>query len=433
MKNKTLNIIIGLVIIGLIACNSNKANTIKQKEVQFSPLKERNSELAKLPDWETVKSKATEFFNNIKNDSLDTKSKLLLAQLYMQEARITGEHPYYYPATLTILEDVIKHNPENFEAYAFKASVLLSLHHFKEALEVGTKAAGINRNNGFICGVLCDANVELGRYEEAVKMSDLMQSLRPGLESYSRASYLREIYGDNVGAIEAMKLAFQAGLAGSEEASWAGNTLSHLHKNTGDLKKAEEISQIIIEQRPGYAFSLSTLGQIEIDKGHYDKAIARFDEAIKVMPEVAFFENKAIALNRMGETAKSQDIYQKCIKMLTTDAESGHYVDMELAKIYLEIGDNFNAMKFAITEFERRPENIDVNHTMARVYFAMGDFVTAKKHIDIAMRMGTKNAELLAHAGQIEKELGNAKVAAELMNKSKKINPFLYNPQLKKS
>ncbi|MFM9945878.1 MAG: tetratricopeptide repeat protein [Bacteroidia bacterium] len=420
-------------MIGAIACTSNKANTIKQGKAQFAPLKERNTELAKLPDWELVKSKATEFFSNIKNDSLDLKSKLLLAQLYMQEARITGEHPYYYPATLTILDDVIKHDNENFEAHAFKASVLLSLHHFKEALEVGTKAASINGNNGFIYGVLCDANVELGNYEEAVKMSDRMQSLRPGLESYSRASYLREIYGDNTGAIEAMKMAFQAGLAGSEEASWAGNTLSHLYENTGDLKNAEEVSLIILQQRPSYAFATDALGRIEMAKGNYDKAIVKFDEAIKVMPEVSFYENKAEALKLKGDLAKANEIYKTCITMLSEDSESGHYVDMELAKIYLELGDIENAMKYAKTEYNRRPNNIDANHCMAWVYYTKGNFAEAKKYMDKAMRMGTKNAELLAQAGQIEMAAGNSKLAAELMAKSKKINPNMPNTPLKKS
>ena len=433
MKNKTLTLITFLLIIGTVACTNNQANTLKQTEAQFAPLKERNSELAKLPDWETVKSKATEFFSNIKKDSLDIKSKLLLAQLYMQEARITGEHPYYYPATLIILDDVIKHDPENFEAYAFKASVLLSLHHFKEALDIGMKAVKLNSYNGFIYGVLCDANVELGNYEEAVKMSDKMQSLRPGLESYSRASYLREIYGDNAGAIDAMKMAYQAGLPSSEESSWAGNTLTNLYINTGDLKNAENISENILQQRPSYAFATAALGRIEMAKGNYDNAIVKFDEAIKVMPEVSFYENKAEAYKAKGDIAKANEIYNTCLAMLSEDAESGHYVDMELAKIYLELSDNENALKFARIEYERRPLNIDAGHTLAWVYYKKGNFEEAKKLLKICLRMGTQNAELLEHAGAIEMAIGDTKTANEYFAKSKKINPKLPNTFTNKS
>lgn len=50
-------------------------------------------------------------------------------------------------------------------------------------------------------------------------------SIRPDLRSYSRISYLREIYGDLDGAIEAMKLAVTAGYPGYEQTAWARLTL----------------------------------------------------------------------------------------------------------------------------------------------------------------------------------------------------------------
>jgi tetratricopeptide (TPR) repeat protein len=425
MKNKTLNLIAIFIMMSIIACTSNKANTIKQTRLSFAPLKERNAELAKLPDWALVKSKSSEFFNNIYIDSTDIKSKLLLAQLYMQEARITGEHPYYYPAAMAILDHVIRQDNQNFEAHAFKASVLLSLHHFKEALEIGTKAANINSQNGFIYGILCDANVELGNYEEAVKMSDKMQAIRPGLESYSRASYLREIYGDNIGAIEAMKMAFQAGLTGSEEAAWAGNTLSQLLENKGDLKSAEDLTLLILQQRPGYPFAINALGQIELSKGNFEKAIAKFDEAIKIIPEVSFYENKAKALKLKGEIPKANEIYKACIAMLTEDAKSGHYVDMEMAHIYMELGNYKRAKHFAETEYKRRPLNIDVNHCMALVYTKIGDYEQAKKYMNVAMRMGTNKADLWMDAALIEKALGNSKRSNECLIKARKANPSI--------
>ena len=51
-------------------------------------------------------------------------------------------------------------------------------------------------------------------------MADKMVSIRPDLRSYSRISYLREIHGDMPGAIEAMKMAIQAGYPGYEDRAW---------------------------------------------------------------------------------------------------------------------------------------------------------------------------------------------------------------------
>jgi hypothetical protein len=44
-----------------------------------------------------------------------------------------------------------------------------------------------------------------------------MMAIRPDLRSYSRVSYLREIFGDIPGAREAMLMAIQAGYPGQEE------------------------------------------------------------------------------------------------------------------------------------------------------------------------------------------------------------------------
>jgi len=426
MKNQIKKIFILALFAALVACNSQKTKeTSSATAPGYPPLKERTGVLSQSSDWIIVKNKAAELFMSIEADSADTKSRLLLAQLYMQEARITGEHPYYYPATLTILNDVLRNEPENFEALAFKSSVQLSLHHFKEALETGKRAMTINANNGFIYGVLCDANVELGNYEEAVKMSDRMQSVRPGLESYSRASYLREIYGDNNGAKVAMKMAYEAGLPGSEESSWAGNALAHLYINTGDLKNAEDLSNAILLQRPSYAFATDALGSIELARGNYDKAIALFDNAIKVMPEFSFYENKAKAYESKGEFDKAKEIYNTVLTMLKEDAAAGHYAEMDMAMVYLKLKDLTNALKYAKIEYERRPDNIDVNNTMAWVHYHMGNYTDAKMHMDKALRMGTQNAELLYRASVIEMAAGNRKAAVDYSSASKKINPFL--------
>jgi tetratricopeptide (TPR) repeat protein len=430
MKNNITIMISLLLLLTMFSCDNkvntlNTANSQSNVKVDFDPLKERNPQLAQAADWADIKSKATELKRKIDLDPKDSKSKLLLAQLYMKEARITGEHPYYYPATLKILDNILQTDSVQFEAMAFKASVLLSLHHFQEALEVGNKAKAINGNNGFIYGVLCDANVELGNYEEAVKMSDKMQSVRPGLESYSRASYLREIHGNNQAAIEALKMAFQAALPGTEEASWVGNTLGQLLLKTGDLQHAEEISNIVLEQRPSYAFSTNTLGEIAMAKKNYKEAIKLFDEAIQRMPEVSFYENKAEALENSGDTEGAKKIYQEVITMMEQDAKSGHYVDMEQAMVYLRMGNNEAALKRAQIEYDRRPMNIDVNHTLAWVLFKSGKTSEAKKYMDVAMRTGKQNALLLNRAAQIEKALGNNAKSAELSSKSKKINTFM--------
>lgn len=204
--------------------------------MEIPPLYERHGELSNAVEWPKTKEKVDELKKKIKENPSDIKSRLQIVVIYLAEARITGEHPYYYPAVLKVLDGVLSMDPKNFEALTFKSSVKMSQHQFSEARDLANKARQINPSNAYVYGVLVDANVELGNYKEAVIMSDKMQELKPSLESYSRASYLREIYGNYAGSIAAMQLAVQAGLPGSEPECWSKNTLGHLYETTGQLK-----------------------------------------------------------------------------------------------------------------------------------------------------------------------------------------------------
>ena len=216
----------------LFSCSNTKKTESGSEQtttnLEIPALFDRKGELAKAVEWDKTKTKIAELNKKLEKNSSDIKVRLQIATIYLSEARITGEHPYYYPAVLKILDGILYLDPNNFEATTYKASVKMSQHQFAEAKVLAEKAQKINPANAYVYGVLVDANVELGNYEEAVKMSDKMQQLKPSLESYSRASYLREIYGDFKGSIEAMKLAVQAGMPGSEPFCWSKNTLGQL-------------------------------------------------------------------------------------------------------------------------------------------------------------------------------------------------------------
>lgn len=392
---------------GIQSCGSKaKAeNNIPEKKVislEIPPLKERSGELANADEWSKTKEKVNELLEKIAKKSDDINSRLKIATIYLAEARITGEHPYYYPAILQILEGVLSLDPQNFEALTFKASVLMSQHRFKDALMVAESAKSINPNNAYIYGVLVDANVELGNYEEAVKMSDIMQGLKPSLESYSRASYLREIYGDYPGAIDAMILAVQAGLPGSEPYCWSKKVLGYLYEQTGKYDKAEKIYKEIILERPSYAFALEGLARVEKNKKNYEAALKYLDDAAAIMPEFSFHEEMADIYSLQGDAEKSKNKYLEVIEMLKEDAASGHIVYLDLSKIYIKTNMIDSAFVYAQKEYDMRPNNIDVNRNMAEIYLMKGDITKAKEHLAVANRTGCKNPELVSLTQKIE-------------------------------
>jgi tetratricopeptide (TPR) repeat protein len=387
----------------ITSCNSSegklKAYISEQNPMDIPELLERKGELASASEWTKTKEKTAELKSKLTAKPEDVKTRLQLATIFITEQRITGEHHYYYPAIEKILNGILSIDPKNFEANVYKASLRMSQHQFADAKKIAEEAKSINPDNAYVYGILVDANVELGNYEEAVAMSDKMQALKPSLESYSRASYLREIYGDYDGAISAMKLAVQAGLPGSEPQSWSLNVLGDLYYNIGKLEEAEKTFQENLFIRPSYAPSMAGLAKVLTKKKDYNRVLALLDSAIAIMPQSSFEEQKADVYAAMGDTKKAMDKYAEVQKILITDANSNHHsVSLELARSFIKTNQWDSAKKYAVMEYTIRPKNIDVNNELAWIAYSQNDFVKAKEYLKTALSTGSKNPELLQRA-----------------------------------
>src|SRR4030095_10175227 len=289
----------------------------------YYELKNRKGPSAQSPEWRNTLKMATDLSNKIRLNPRDNKSRLALSALFIQEARITGDHVYYDMAAMKYVDDVLKNDPDNFEALIYQALLFLSQHHFADGLVTATHAQKINPYNAFVYRMLVDANVELGNYQAAVENSDRMVSIRPDIRSYSRISYLREIHGDYPGAIEAMKMAVQAGVPGDESTEWTRVQLGHLFENTGDIKNAEMQYRIALEERPGYAYALAGLGRIAASSKNYSQAINYYLQADSVINDYAFKEELSDLYALSGMKNKANEISKIVIAGMSGEAEMG--------------------------------------------------------------------------------------------------------------
>ncbi len=413
-----------VLAVGFIVAKNNK------KQEGFLPLKARTGTLSQSKEYSLTKSKADALFAQIKKNPADTKSKLGLAALYIQEGRITSDHVYYDVAAMQLANDVLKTDSNNFEALVFKGTLYLSQHHFADGLAIAQHVQRVNPYNAFVYGMLVDANVELGNYDEAVKNSDKMVSVRPDIRSYSRISYLREIYGDNAGAIDAMKMAVSAGYPGEEGTEWARVHLGQLYESNGDLLAAKMHYTIALQNRPDYAYAYAGLARIARSEKNYAQAISYDLKADSLVVDYAFKDELTDLYALNGETDKSQETAKKVVAQLAKDAQSGvndasigHYADRELAYAYLKVNEPDKALDHALMEYNRRPDNIDVNETLAWVYYNKGDYANAQKYIKVALKTNSKNPVLLCHAGLIYIKGGDVAKGKELINTALQSNP----------
>ena len=83
------------------------------------------------------------------------------------------------------------------------------------------------------------------------------------------------------------------------------------------------------------------------------------------------------------------------------------------------------AYRHAKREYKKRPQNIDVCKTMAKIHYKQNDLEEANKLIEVASRTNKQDAEIFCLKGLIDYKLGNTKDGIQLMKVAMKINPFL--------
>ncbi|MFI5264012.1 MAG: tetratricopeptide repeat protein [Candidatus Kapaibacterium sp.] len=356
----------------------------------------------------------------------EMKNYIELAQVYIQEARVSGKHHDYFPIADAIIAEVLRRNPDNFEANVLKSGMLMTKHQFADAKETIDKAIAKNPYNSGAYGVLCDADVELGKYDEAVKAVDKMMSARPDLRSYARASYLRELNGDRNGAIEAMKMGADAGASGQENREWALYNLGNIFLNWGKLDTAEFIYKGILEERPNYAFAMSGLAMVESARKNYAGAIGLLVKASQTLPEHIFVEQLADLYQAMGQKPEAAQLEKKALDAFALHEKDGWDVDREYAAFCLNHNINLSEAKDrAEKQYKMRPSNIDALDTYAWALYKSGSANDAIPYMEQALRMKTINPNLHYHAGMIYAKAGNTENAARELKFALNENQYL--------
>jgi pentatricopeptide repeat protein len=393
-----------IAILVVSACNNNKSKTTDLFEVPA--LLDRSEKLQYFNEWSDTRNKYADLKHKLNKDPHSIDALIQLTNIFITEARITGEHGHYYNAALKTIEHALEQKKltdnQKFLALSAKASVELSLHSFKNALETAKEAVSINPYNAQIYGALVDAYVELGEYDKAIETADKMVSIRPDLRSYSRISYLREIYGMPDEAIDAMKMAVEAGSPGSEEKSWAALQLAQLCLRYNKVNEAESILTQLLSERPDYPFAKAALADVYIKQSKPMDAERELKEAGSIIPEVAFTVQLAELYKKEGREDEMKTSLKQVLAMLEDDMKHGHNMSLEYAKIYLEFfNDADGALKYIQQDRDMRPENIDINRMLAKIYLLKKDKTQAEAYLLKAERTNSKHPELKELKSQV--------------------------------
>jgi len=352
----------------------------------------------------------------------DWNSWATLGLAYVQEARITAD-PTYYPKAQGALERSLRIHPdENFPALTGLGALALARHDFTGGLAYGQRAEKINPYNSNIRGVAGDALIELGRYREAFAEMQKMVDLRPGLSSYSRVSYARELQGDTKGAAAIMNMAL-GDSADAQDRAWVYNQLGDLAFNQGDLPGAEHDYTFSHGVDPSFVPADAGLAKVLAARGRIAPAIDGYAAVVKVYPlpeyVIALIDLETVA-GRSVDAARDTGLLHVEEQLFRAN---GVDMDLELAQFDADHGvDLPDGLAAARREWGRR-QSIAVADALAWALYANGRYHEALGYSNQALHLGTKSALFLFHRGMIEKALGRTAAARGDLGQALGVNP----------
>ncbi len=353
----------------------------------------------------------------------DVHGLALLGLAYQQRARETG-NPSYYTKSQGVLARAVRLVPDDLLATGGLGALALSRHRFRAALSLGRRALAISPSTARGHGIVGDALVELGRYEEAFAAFNRMASLKPGLASYARVSYARELTGDVAGAREAMQLALDAALGQPEALAWTHTQLGKLYWSQGRIRAAELEYQAALAAYPGYVFAVDGLAQVEAARGRLQRAISLDRRAAEAIPLPQFVGALRDLYEVSGRTraAQRQNNLIGAIERLLN--ANGVRTDLETALFDVDHAVRLpHALVLARSAWRERP-SIDGDDVLAWALARNGRCGEALRFSKRALRLGTLDASKFFHRGMIERCLGHSVEAKRWFHRALDLNPY---------
>ena len=345
-----------------------------------------------------------------------------LGLAYLQKARESGD-PTYYQKTQEALDKALAHQPDDYVSVAASGALALARHQFHTALQIGEKARQINPDRPYAYGVIADSQIELGQYTDAVQTLQAMVDLRPDMSSYSRISYIRELHGDLPGAMDMMQHAVDAGTSNLESTAWVRTQLGNLYFNTGNVDQAAVEYERTLQDRPNYVYAMAGLGRVQAAQGNPGAAIKLLEKAVAIMPMPEFVITLGDLYQTTGQQEKASQEYKLVATIEKLYRANGVDMDMEIALFNADHDQNLpETLALARKAYANRP-SIHGADALAWALYKTGNFKEAQKYSQEALKLGTKDALKLFHAGMIALKLGDKTQAREYLEQALTINP----------
>lgn len=379
--------------------------------------------LASLPKYEGKNATEREILKwqgRVEKEPNNDKMWANLGDALMQKARETLDSKMY--GTIEqIYRQAWQINATSVDATIGMAWVKGARHEFKDSIEWAKKAVALDPKNSAPYGIIGDAAVENGDYEEALDSYQKMLDLRPDISSYSRGAYLIYQLGDARKGMWLMDKAIKAGAPFAENTAWCKAQLAVMLINEGIPQQADQMLTLALKQTPDNPHILAAMGQAKSAQRKYSDAIEFYKKAVAIAPQhnsLAALEELYRVTGKPDEAAKIaqeiEEVYQ------TRQAEHVHGGDRLLAQYYADRDMNLpEALKLAQGEYDNH-KSLPTMDTLAWCLYKNGKLDEAEQMMQKVIEYGVLDPltqqvvkhrvldpQMMFHAGMIAAKRGD--------------------------
>jgi tetratricopeptide (TPR) repeat protein len=344
-----------------------------------------------------------------------------LGAAYVEQARVLA-NPAYYPQAQGALDRSVKLQPEgNAAALVGLGALANARHDFAAARRYGEDAVALNPASVEAYGVLADATTQLGDTTAATAAVQRMLDLRPGVTSFTRASYELELHGRTDDARAAMQRALAAA-TGRDELAFCHYHLGELAWGGGDLDEAEAQYARGLAAVPGDPALLQGRAKVFAARGRTDEAVEGYRLLTGRVPLPQYLLEYGELLESAGRADEARAQYRLIADQQRLQAAQGSTDELMASQLAADHGDPAEAVRLAQAEWDRR-QSVFTADALAWALHRAGRDADALPYAERSAQLGGRDATATFHRGMILAALGRTGDAIATLEEALRTNP----------
>ncbi|MEO7716564.1 MAG: tetratricopeptide repeat protein [Capsulimonas sp.] len=368
---------------------------------------------------------------NIQRDSQDAIGRALLAGLYSQRCRETGDIADATRAEAMARNSLAIRTRSNMAAYNQLAQSLFTQHRFPESLALTQKIVKADPSGASAQSLLVELNTEMGDYKVAAHGMAKLVVNNHDSHTLAMTARLMELTGNLDGALAQIQTARTLADANLEMSADA-NAWYHMREGNmlGALGRADEAKKAYLAAVavfPNDYRSMTFLTRLCAGQGNYTEAIQWGTRSAAIVPTPETLALLGDAYGASGDARQAKVQYAMVDAAGRIARAQGGVYDRQRAVYCADHHVHLaEAVQIARHELTIR-HDVFAYDTLAWVSYQAGDLRSASAAMAKALAWRTQDAQMQYHAGMIAQALGDRDGARAHLAKALALNPY-WNP-----